>query len=248
MKPAIPDRPVNESYEERYLAFIDILGFANIVHRSQSSTAAVTQLFEALSEISDKAKAVRSGQLKLEVTSFSDTVVISTPVGDADLLHLLQVIDGFCYGLLMRNMLFRGAMVRGNILHKPDLIFGPALVDAYKLETSISFHPRVMLRTDVYNAADTSAGTIKEKILHYIVTDAYDVPYLNPFARWQAKRNLGREELAELVQLQGIIAAGLVAGANNPSVGEKYKWLARKFNKFISSHIAANQLAMIELE
>jgi hypothetical protein len=62
--------------------------------------------------------------------------------------------------------------------------------------------------------------------------------------------NLRQNQTAadKLVQLQDIIAAGLVAGAENPSVGEKYKWLARKLNRFIAKRELSSQIAAIEIE
>ncbi len=191
---------------------------------------------------------MRSDELRIEATSFSDTVVISAPVGDPELLHMLQIIDEFAYDLLRRNMLFRGALVRGKLLHRPDLIFGPALVDAYELETRKSFHPRIMLDPNVYGAIYHSGGVTRNQLLRYLTVDSYDVPYLNLFARWQTGTALDAGAFAELIQLQDIIAAGLVAGSENPSVGEKYKWLARKLNRFIERQMLLDQIALIEIE
>lgn len=237
-----------ESYNERYLAFIDVLGFSNLVNQSRNDAAVVTQLRDALSDVSAKALAARSEELGLEATSFSDTVVISAPVGEAELLHMLQTIDEFGYGLLRRNMLFRGALVRGQLLHRPDLIFGPALIDAYNLETTRSFHPRIMLDSNVYGAIQHAGANKREQLTRYLTVDPYDVPYLNLFARWQTGKPLDGTALGELVQLQDIIAAGLVAGAQNPSVGEKYKWLARKLNRFIATQEFAGPIEAIDVE
>jgi hypothetical protein len=237
-----------EGYEDRYLAFVDVLGFSSLVNRSREDAAVVAQLKDALSDVSAKALAARSDELQLEATSFSDTVVISAPVGEAELLHMLQIIDEFGYGLLRRNMLFRGALVRGQLLHRPDLIFGPALIDAYDLETKKSFHPRIMLDSNIYGAIQHASDPTRGELMRYLTVDPYDVPYLNLFAKWQTEKPLDATALGELVQLQDIIAAGLVAGAENPSVGEKYKWLARKLNRFIAKRKLSNQIAAIEVE
>jgi hypothetical protein len=238
----------SQTYEERYLAFVDVLGFSNLVERSRNDVAVVLQLDSALSDISARARAARSDELRLEATSFSDTVVISAPVGEAELLHMLQIVDEFGFGLLRRNMLFRGAVVRGQILHRPDLIFGPALIDAYKLESETSFHPRIMFDASVYGAMLTASMPISDQLRRYLTVDAYDVPYLNIFARWQTESPLDDIALAELIQLQDIIAAGLVAGSQNPSVGEKYKWLGRKLNRFISERQLSDRVAVIDVE
>lgn len=236
------------TYDDRYLAFIDVLGFSNLVSRSMTDPAVVEQLHDALSDISARTHAARSEDLQMEATSFSDTVIISTPVGDVALLHLMQVIDEFGFGLLSRNMLFRGALVQGQVLHRPNLIFGPALIDGYRLESERSFHPRIMLDPKVFGAARHVDNTVSTEIGRYVVVDSYDVPYLNPFARWETDSPLSHDRLAELVQLQDIVATGLIAGSNNPSVGEKYRWLGRKLNKFISRRDLTSQIRLLDFE
>ncbi|WP_294202869.1 hypothetical protein, partial [uncultured Sphingomonas sp.] len=137
-----------------------------------------------------------------------------------------------------------GAIVRGAVLHTSEFVFGPALISAYRLETSTSFHPRIMLEPSVY--VDTKAEGERERFSPFVVLDNYDVPYLNPFARWQTLDSFEPQALEQLVRLQSIIAAGLLAGASNPSVGEKYKWLGRKLNRFIRS--ASSKLTLQQLE
>jgi hypothetical protein len=231
------------TYEDRYVAFVDVLGFADLVSRSQSSPQIVARLHNALSQLSARARSARSQDLGLEAASFSDTVVLSAPVGDTELLRIVEIIDEFGFDLLSSSMLFRGAIVRGLVRHTPDYIFGPALVSAYRLETNISFHPRIMFDTAAFATARDDP-----RFERYLVADAYDVPYLNPFARWQTDEPLSGEALAGLVQLQSIIANGLMAGASNPSVGEKYKWLGRKLNRFIQSSNSRLELEPLSLD
>lgn len=222
--------PTAAAYEERYVAFVDVLGFASLVGQSLGQPEIVTQLRDALASVNASASAIRSAELKLEASSFSDTVVLSAPAGASELLRMIEVLDQFSFDLLQRNMLFRGALVRGLVIHTADFLFGPGLVAAYQLESTISFHPRIMLDGPVRDAVRGDS-----RFERYVVADPYDVPYLNPFARWQVK-GMNNDGLQQLVQLQSIIANGLLAGSENPSVGEKYKWLGRKLNRFIDQH------------
>ena len=246
MQPVSPKR--EGSYEDRYLAFIDILGFSNLVASSASDPSLVEHIYSALSDISTRTKASRSDEMQMEATSFSDTVIISTPVGDPELLHLLEVINEFSFGLLSRNMLFRGALVQGQVLHRPDLIFGPALVAGYRLESEKSFHPRIMLDPKVFGAVKHASDPFRIQIGRQVIIDNYDVPYLNPFARWNVEETLAQDRLAELVQLQEIVAAGLMAGSGNPSVGEKYRWLGRKLNRFLELHNLADKIQLLDFD
>ena len=236
------EAPSPHAYEDRYLAFVDVLGFADLVNRSRSAPQIVEQLHQALYSLSTRTRTARSELLRLEATSFSDTVVLSVPVGATELLRMVEIIDEFSVALLRNNMLFRGAIVQGPVLHTEDYVFGPALITAYRLETNISFHPRIIFDAPVFAVARS-----EEELQRYLVADPYDVPYLNPFARWESNEALGQDALSELVQLQSVIANGLMVGASSPSVGEKYKWLARKLNRFIAAagaRLALHPLAL----
>jgi hypothetical protein len=236
-------RPIQ--YQDRYLAFVDVLGFADLVKQSESSPLILGQIHSALASLSAASMSARSNALGLEVTSFSDTVVLSAPVGMEQLIRVIELIDDFSLALLSHSMLFRGAVVRGAILHKPEFIFGPALVAAYYLESASSFHPRIMLDGTTYADVVGAAEPHKTRLAQYVTVDPYDVPYLNPFARWQISSDIDHESMAQLVRLQEVIARGLMSGTSNPSVGEKYKWLGRKLNRFIRS--ATPKLSVQEL-
>ncbi|WP_137897705.1 hypothetical protein [Sphingomonas sp. 2SG] len=237
-------RQTNEAYQDRYLAFVDVLGFAELVAQSETSSEIVTRLSRTLLRLSERASSARSEELHIEATSFSDTVVISAPATSDALYRMFEITEELSFELLSANMLLRGAIVRGAVLHTSEFVFGPALISAYRLETGTSFHPRIMLEPSVY--VDTKAEGESERFSPFVVLDNYDVPYLNPFARWQTLDSFEPLALGQLVQLQGIIAAGLLAGASNPSVGEKYKWLGRKLNRFIRS--ASSKLTLQELD
>lgn len=237
---------VAASYEERFLAFIDVLGFADLVSRSSKSAEIVEQLSRTMSMLSDLASSARSEELGIETTSFSDTIVISSPLSSDALIRLLEIVEEISFELFSSNMLLRGAVVRGMVLHTPKFVFGPALVSAYRLETSTSFHPRIMIDPGVHAAIE--AFPDRSRFGRFLVVDSYDVPYINPFSRWEGTESPSPAAQAQLVQLQGIIAAGLMAGASNPSVGEKYKWLGRKLNRFIRSRGGLADIQQLDIE
>jgi hypothetical protein len=237
------------SYDERYVSFVDILAFSNIVARSENDPTLVGNLSRALHGISQRVANARSAELGMEATAFSDNVVLSVPTSAEGLLHMLQTIGDLSMDLLNLNMLFRGAVVKGKLLHTTGAVFGPALIHAYKLETTVSFHPRIMVSAEVYQDAASSSFKSQKLIPKYIVADQHDVPYLNPFARWYGmKGNWPTDALEKLVTLQTIIATGLIENATLPPVAEKYKWIARRLNSFVRASQLSDQIAEINLE
>jgi hypothetical protein len=241
-------RVAGKMYDERYVAFVDILAFTNIVERSVSEPSLVSSLSEALNGISRSAANARSTALSMEATAFSDTVVLSVPVSADGLLYMLQTIEGLSVDLLSLNMLFRGALVKGKLIHTTEVIFGPALLNAYGLESTTSFHPRIMVSSDVYADAASVAYKSQDLVPRYIVAEQHDVPYLNIFARWHDLKGAWPEDaLQKLVKLQTIIATGLIENSGRPPISEKYKWIARKLNRFVRTARLQSKIAIIEL-
>src|SRR5262249_8589289 len=52
--------------------------------------------------------------------------------------------------LLAKGLLIRGGIAKGPLYHDDSIVFGPALIEAYQLETGVAKFPRVILSRDVY--------------------------------------------------------------------------------------------------
>jgi len=237
-------------YQDRYVAFVDILGFASIVDARKSDSAQVERLNQALSRLSAKGAVEGAVAFPMEATNFSDTVVLSTTISSDGLLLIFDAISRFTVDLLNMNMLLRGAVVRGALLHSADVTFGPALVHAYRLESKTSFHPRVMIDQPVMADIEVYSAEPKHRAQFekFVVTDSHDIPYLSPFAAWHDHPELDQENVERLIMLQTIIATGLIQTARTPAICEKYKWLARKFNSFVLRRGLENKVSPIGVD
>jgi len=169
------DAPISE-YEERYVAFIDILGFKELIAASQQKNALVgpSLIFNALdirhASLQDAflgrvgIKDFPSSDLDFMVQSFSDCVVAScrkTPLG-------LGLLIFFCWQIssdwLSKSFLSRGGIACGKLLHKPNkggatILFGPAFIQAYKLESEVADYPRIIFSKDVREAVTAIENT-----------------------------------------------------------------------------------------
>jgi hypothetical protein len=144
-------------YDKRMVAFLDILGFERIVDKSRDDTEIVRKLANML--MSSKSIALRSLQSKLTVLkvdptryvyrAFSDTSVITGPyTSHDDLVFLSTWVMYYQYHLWRQEKSFlRGAIVYGDIYQDRDVMFGPAIIDAYHLErdTTKAMWPRVLI-------------------------------------------------------------------------------------------------------
>jgi hypothetical protein len=132
-------------YEDRVVAFIDVLGFASLAEQSERNSNAqakvrklvtINKLFEQfIGEYLDFA----------ESAFFSDSFVLSMTPPDVRTLYVVREIGYLCRYLLWQGFPCRGAIATGPLFHRGRFIVGPALVSAHRLEQSVAIYPRVIL-------------------------------------------------------------------------------------------------------
>lgn len=165
------------AYEQRVIAFIDILGFGSLVDKSANDPSVVGMISNALevalteyvrertffdvheSKIPlEELRAFRAEmallnqqferQHQVTVSHFSDTVVLSAPA--SDLIGSQLVVDlagrltmSFWEG---HEMLVRGGITKGLLIHdQGGRLFGPAMNEAYHLESKVASFPRIVI-------------------------------------------------------------------------------------------------------
>lgn len=142
-------------YSNKVFAFLDILGFERIVNQSKSNPELISRTANMLARSKRIAESILNAKLTvLQVNSkeymyraFSDTSVISGPYTSHDDMSFLSMWVMFYQYLMWKEerTFVRGATVYGDIYHDQDVVFGPALIDAYHLETSKASWPRVLV-------------------------------------------------------------------------------------------------------
>jgi hypothetical protein len=235
----------NQEYRERYCAFLDILGFCQLVeqvgeHR-QKFIDLKTLLQKVHSSKSDDAleKAIKS-------QSISDAVALSalvTPSGLSALFRTVKLlyIDLFCQGYFLR-----GAIVRGQLYHDGQTIFGSALVRAYHFESEIARFPRVVVtgevREDMLQYAAQSKPTedypkIAEELRQSVDGPMY-LHVLGPVAALLKNKNSPyakltdeeKENAARYENIKTILQERYASSMDNPRHFKKVRWFANYWN------------------
>ena len=144
-------------YSKRMVAFLDVLGFERIVDKSRNDTEIVRKLANmlmsskniALSILQSKLTVLKVDPTQYVYRAFSDTSVITGPYTSHDDLVFLStwVMYYQCHLWKQEKSFLRGAIVYGDIYHDEDVMFGPAIIDAYHLErdTKEAMWPRVII-------------------------------------------------------------------------------------------------------
>src|SRR5262245_24359913 len=140
-----------KKYEDRYCAFVDILGFRQLVARVEARSMrlqAVRNLLNTIHRPAEEARFSRRG-MDFRAQSISDAIAISSRPTLAGLWQMVYSLENLTLELLAEGYLARGALVRGNLYHDDTMVFGDALLRAYALESTVVRYPRIMVTSEV---------------------------------------------------------------------------------------------------
>lgn len=172
-------------YKENFVAFLDILGFKNIINKSEftkvkcifNSIIASNKDVQNLSRTEENEGDVKR---KIELKNYnealssariyvmSDSIVIAVP---CELKESLAAIISICYliqlqlykldtPILLRGAIARGPFYMGNFTADSNsentLVFGKGLVDAYLAQENYAVYPRVIVAKDIMIGYNTS--------------------------------------------------------------------------------------------
>ena len=226
-------------FESKSVAFLDILGFSELVKRSEEDVEIRDRIIRALDSI---AGFVPGPKMKPEVryTAFSDSVVISGPDDD---FGLYAVAEGA--RMLGKNLLFQGILCRGGITvgflhHSSDKVFGQGLIDAYLIESQTANYPRVVVDAklvDRFSAFSSEWGD-----LEMLRQDFDGIWHIDLFGPVTWIHDKGRENLKERKILMGKLYDGLCAHIvtsypDRPMQNRmKTNWLTSYFNEYVARH------------
>lgn len=233
----IPTETPALEYQERLIAFIDVLGFANLVEASASDRPArekvgkliaTNKLFDAFfTKLFDRAK----------TAFFSDSFVVS--MEPQEIFYLVREIGFLCRYLLLLGLPCRGAITCGLLHHEGRIVVGPALVHAYRLEQSKARYPRVVLDDAAMNCwrAEFATEPAHADCVTLVKTDQQNTSYLDifnsgwadsfiPWTEFIPSSDVIPVNVAEYLNtVRCRIGEGLAASTGDLKTHAKYEWL-----------------------
>ena len=158
------------NYETKIVAFVDILGFKQIIRESESNYSKLNVIYEALNFLKNAKQANNWGLKYIEIeedaqkkgvenfdiagithcSCFSDTIVVSVTANEGRINEIVStLIANLAYigaKFISEGILLRGAITIGNLVHNEDeVVMGQALIEAYELENGVAKYPRIII-------------------------------------------------------------------------------------------------------
>ena len=186
--PAPPEE--GYSYPEKYVAFVDILGFSNLVERADQDAELRKNLTEILHIFQTTCGTIPT--IGTRVTQFSDSLVITANRTEQGLRSILSGCEWLTMNLIQYAVLLRGGVAVGRVSHEPHILFGIGVNRAYQFEKS-GGPPRIGLAAEV-------------------VADIESFPLFNDSAVWTTDPGSGVPMLHTLRQVEYYDAVPISGG------------------------------------
>lgn len=252
-------------YEQSLVAFMDILGFKEIITQSESepNSYKVETIYSILNyfkeweipgnwdlkfiEIEEDAqwRGIPRFDIKnkTNITSFSDSIVISVKTTDNvnEMFSTLVANLGYLGTLLLENnVLWRGGITLGKIFHhKNGIVYGPGMIEAFSLEHNYSKYPRIILSDKLIGKLNYP---LKEKCNRYPyhqylkrfndgTVGFHQMQFYEVIQSWE---KMSFETLRRKMDtIREVIINGLDNSFETPNVFMKYNWLKEQYNELI---------------
>jgi hypothetical protein len=261
--------------EEKIVVFLDILGFKELINKMVSDKKLKDKIINVLkftkiqadeNDLKKKRKEFREKfkykvedipDIKYEITTFSDSIVISSKIENFQSLFI-KVFE-IVRELFLNGFLCRGGCSVGELYHENGIVFGEGLVNSYEIESSLSKYPRVIITGKVKEIIDAEwqikltnskqnavfknamISLNKYSIFKNIFEDMDGLAFLNPFPtklNYFEKIDQYKSEKDILLGYSNVLLEkyselDTIKNVHEMNIHSKLKWLAKKYNEIV---------------
>lgn len=165
-----------KEYKQCYIAVIDLLGFKAALELFGCDD--IASIFDeinteyAISHNATDQPIIEANNLHVKVMSDTICIYVETSVANA-LTALIATCDYLQVRLLRleRPILSRGAIVKGQLYHKDDVLFGPGFVKAYLLEEKEAVYPRIIIDEEALAEYECTDYVGQDYIDRFVIKD-----------------------------------------------------------------------------
>lgn len=269
----MPDTKIG-TYCECFVAYLDVLGFSDLIQQSTIDFEILKRLVATASAASGPVsgqKGTSLGPVWVQARAFSDSIVLFTPTPRSELnaryseplTQLLFMVRYLHDQMLENSMLLRGAVSCGSMYWHPEwsdadrcrlprssrhppLTLGPALIDAYRLESEtrgpprVLIHPSTVAECDIHSKSHPFAQ--RGKLSDYFIHDSDGVLFLDILNRDVTRFSSERMSAhptgftvewsdstschPKIIHLCEAVAQTNMATIADKNIRVKYEWLA----------------------
>jgi len=237
------------------LAYMDILGYSDMIRESEelgTQQEVLSRLYTTLSKERERLEEKTDSQQQLRefikkdnyaLKAFTDNIVMGWPIrddGEFEFWSAFSKLGIFQLHMVTSGFFIRGAISVGTAYIDEIAVFGKALTEAHKGESSLARDPRIILTTSAMKVA-------REHLTHYseprhaphtrdILQDSDGQWFLNYLDCILIAENDQGPFYGEFLKHKTIAEQKLQQHRGNPPIWSKYAWVAGYHNYFSDLH------------
>ncbi len=206
-------------FRDKFIAFVDILGFESFVERAENGTGmSLQELYDTLNILGtdDDRLAIEkygpticpeaphnSRNLDFQITRASDCVVVSSEISPAGAINLINHCWVAVFKLLRKGVMCRGHIRRGKIYHEGREVIGTGYQKAFQKEKHVAAFkhdaddlgtPFVEIDRSISEYINMNEDRCVREMYSRFVKQAGDVYALYPFKRLSHSFAIGGSE------------------------------------------------------
>lgn len=227
-------------YRKHVVIWLKVMGLESMLLDSGNNEK-FSLMFQMANELNGIVLQKR-GIEDVRVTCISGCIVISSPCeSKGSFEKVLTVLFMLEQSFLRSGVLLRGAMTVGDLYHMGQTAFGPALMEACRLESGCAIYPRCIMKRETLQEilADCRSETRREAIGKLVRMDEDGFYFFDYLGRSLAllmgqSRNKAEpvEVFEELQEIKWFLEDKLKE-PNKDRIIMKYRWLQNYFNKVV---------------
>jgi hypothetical protein len=213
-------------YQTSLVAYTDILGFGELV--TTSGAGKISRILRVFKEQHDYTAIPVTDPPKRHFTNFSDLCLVSTEIADPKQLDLTLFFELYRLAVaqlvLIRDhgIVIRGGVALGDAVRSRKLLFGPAIIEAYKLESEKAHNPRIVVSSGIISSITRmKEARVKSMIRELLRQDSDGETFVDYLAL--ASRV---PQYESFLSVHGVFVANGLQRAND-RIRPKYEWLAQ---------------------
>ena len=221
-------------YKEYYIAFIDVLGFKQMVQ--EKTCKEIVDIYHSINSMRILQKTaekngeritvplISSEEINIKVMSDSVCIYIRADIPES-LFELIFICIDFQSRMIELDppILLRGAITKGELYSAGDILFGPGFVNAYLMEEYNANVPRIIINKDIIDEYNNlfPENSLPNNILNRDYDAFYYVEYISAYGM------TNREKIGKYTELYNYIEK-ILSSTTNDSIRNKYLYLESK--------------------
>lgn len=219
------------SVDDIYGSPEDFFAHSNYAYLSPTAKKEMDEFYESM-----KAAA---GPKRVRITTFSDSIVFSCAADSEGLSDFRYFLTKLLVYTSPFKLLIRGGITCGSLVHTDELIFGPAMNNAYYLESKIANYPRIVVGEKFEEfieelGEDNLTYLVKQELIR---DENETISYIDCLAlstNRVAQNMCGANAYEMLLNEKSTIETLIKDAPEDLKVASKLEWYVEYFNEFLT--------------